>query len=169
MPQFQAESVADAAALTLLTENFRSPELSFRQAQGTYHPTYPLAEQFVPPHGVFLVVRGENKDDRADEASGAYVGCGGIRRLESADDEPVRFEVKHLWIQPSARGRGWGRMLLAELEQRAAHLGAAEVVLDTNVSLATAGALYQSTGYESIPSYNDNPNATHWYGKRLDT
>jgi hypothetical protein len=60
-------------------------------------------------------------------------------------------------------------MLLAELEQRAAHLGAAQVVLDTNVSLATAGALYHSTGYDSIPSYNDNPNATHWYGKRLDT
>ena len=91
--------------------------------------------------------------------SGAYVGCGGIRRLENAENEPVRFEVKHLWMQPSARGRGWGRMLLAELEQRAAHLGAAEVVLDTNVSLATAGALYQSTGYEAIPSYNDNPNA----------
>jgi GNAT superfamily N-acetyltransferase len=169
MPQFQAVSVADTAALTLLTEYFRSPELSFRQAQGTYHPTYPLAEQFVPPNGLFLVVLDETEDDRADEASGAYVGCGGIRRLENSENEPVRFEVKHLWLQPSARGRGWGRMLLAELEQRAAHLGAAQVVLDTNVSLATAGALYQSTGYDSIPSYNDNPNATHWYGKRLDT
>ncbi|WP_105034309.1 GNAT family N-acetyltransferase [Cryobacterium aureum] len=174
MPQFHDVSVADAAALTLLTEYFSSPELSFRQPQGTYHPTYPLAEQFVPPQGVFLVVLGDTDSGAhaGEDANGAYVGCGGIRRLagaegEQAESEPVRFEVKHLWLQPKTRGRGWGRMLLAELERRAADLGAAEVVLDTNVSLATAGALYQSTGYESIPSYNDNPNATHWYRKRL--
>ncbi|SDN81250.1 Acetyltransferase (GNAT) family protein [Cryobacterium flavum] len=171
MPQFHAVSVADAAALTLLTEYFSSPELSFRQPQGTYHPTYPLAEQFVPPQGIFLAVLDEPTSDgpAGNDASGAYVGCGGIRRLGSAEgeNEPVRFEVKHLWIQPTTRGRGWGRLLLAELERRAAELGGAEVVLDTNVSLATAGALYQSTGYESIPSYNDNPNATHWYCKRL--
>ncbi|TFD58732.1 N-acetyltransferase [Cryobacterium suzukii] len=166
MPQFHAVSVADAAALALLTEYFRSPELSFRQSHGSYHPTYPVAEQFVPPRGVFLVVL----DGQAgDDSGGAYVGCGGIRRLENAESEPVCFEVKHLWIQPRARGRGWGRMLLAELESRARDLGAAEMVLDTNASLSTAGALYHSTGYESTPSYNDNPNATHWYRKRLST
>ena len=164
MPQFHPVSVEDAAALALLTEYFRSPELSFRQSHGTYHPTYPVAEQFVPPQGVFLVVL----DGQAgDDSGGAYVGCGGIRRLETAASEPVCVEVKHLWIQPRARGRGWGRMLLAELESRAGELGAAEMLLDTNVSLATAGALYHSTGYESIPAYNDNPNATHWYRKRL--
>ncbi|MDJ0376666.1 GNAT family N-acetyltransferase [Cryobacterium sp. PH31-L1] len=179
MPQFHTVSVADAAALTLLTEYFRSPELAFRQPQGTYHPTYPVVEQFVPPQGVFLVVLGDTARDDSDSddadiddeakihSSGAYVGCGGIRRLDNAENEPVRFEVKHLWIQPTTRGRGWGRLLLAELERRAAELGGTEVVLDTNVSLATAGALYQSTGYENIPSYNDNPNATHWYSKRL--
>ena len=169
MLEFHAVSVTDTAALALLTEYFSSPELSFRQPHGTYHPAFPVAEQFVAPQGVFLVVLDEREDDQANEASGAYVGCGGIRRVENAGNESVRFEVKHLWMQPNTRGRGWGRMLLAELERRAAQLGAAEVVLDTNVSLATAGALYQSSGYESIPAFNANPNATHWYRKRLDT
>ncbi|WP_104200005.1 GNAT family N-acetyltransferase [Cryobacterium sp. Y29] len=164
MPQFLAVPVADAAALALLDEYFRSPELSFRQSHGTYHPTYPVAEQFVPPQGMFLVVF---DGQAANDAGGTYVGCGGIRRLQTAMSEPVCFEVKHLWMQPRARGRGWGRMLLAELESRASDLGAAEMVLDTNVSLSAAGALYHSTGYESISAYNDNPNATHWYRKRL--
>ena len=138
MPQFHAVSVADAAALTLLTEYFSSPELSFRQPQGTYHPTYPLAEQFVPPQGVFLVVLDEptSDDPPGADGGGAYVGCGGIRRLDDSESERVRFEVKHLWMQPKTRGRGWGRLLLAELERRAAELGGAEVVLDTNASLA---------------------------------
>ncbi|WP_104083016.1 GNAT family N-acetyltransferase [Cryobacterium sp. Y11] len=172
MPQFHAVSVADAHALTLLTEYFSSPELSFRQSQGAYQPTFPLAEQFVAPQGVFLVVLDPASGE--DAAGRRYIGCGGIRRLdginlERAENEPVRFEVKHLWMQPRARGRGWGRLLLAELEQRAASWGAAEVVLDTNKSLAAAGALYASTGYTKIEAYNDNPNATHWYRKRLGT
>jgi GNAT superfamily N-acetyltransferase len=170
MPQFHAVSVADPGALTLLTEYFRSRELSFPPSQGTYHPTYPVAEQFVPPLGVFLVVVDDADTGPVDdEASGASVGCGGIRRLATTDGEPVRFEAKHLWMQPRTRGRGWGRLLLAELERRAADLGAEEIVLDTNVSLAAAGALYQSTGYEGIPSYNDNPNATNWYRKMLSS
>jgi ribosomal protein S18 acetylase RimI-like enzyme len=166
MPQFHAVSVADAAALTLLTEYFSSPELSFRQSKGTYHPTFPLVEQFVPPQGVFLVVL--DLTSGVDSAGGRYVGCGGIRRLPQTEGEPVRFEVKHLWMQPQTRGRGWGRLLLAKLEQRAALWDAAEVVLDTNASLAAAGALYESAGYEKIEAYNDNPNATQWYRKRLE-
>ncbi len=40
-------------------------------------------------------------------------------------------------------------------------------MLDTNDSLAAAGALYRSAGFERIPPYNDNPNATAWYRKPL--
>jgi len=58
-------------------------------------------------------------------------------------------------------------MLLADLETRAATLGAAEVVLDTHHTLDAAGALYARSGYEQIEPYNDNPNATRWYRKAL--
>ena len=95
------------------------------------------------------------------------VGCGGIRRIaDTAAGEP-RFEVKHLFLRPVVRGRGAGKLLLRELESRAAAFGAEVVVLDTNASLEAAGGLYRSSGYRDVEPFNDNPNATNWYEKRL--
>jgi ribosomal protein S18 acetylase RimI-like enzyme len=116
----------------------------------------------VPPLGVFLVVEGVGPDGEA-----ADVGCGGIRRLETAVGGPVRFEVKHLWLEPHTRGLGYGRALLQELERRAVEFGARQLVLDTNDSLTAAGGLYRSSGFAQIAPYNDNPNATSWYAKEL--
>jgi ribosomal protein S18 acetylase RimI-like enzyme len=65
------------------------------------------------------------------------------------------------------RGRGAGKLLLRELESRAAAFGAEVVVLDTNASLEAAGGLYRSSGYRDVEPFNDNPNATNWYEKRL--
>jgi len=165
--------VSDAAAITLLTQYFSDRESSFPSEQGSYRPSFPTPGQFLPPLGVFLLV---SEDVHEGEGTGAntsghgaarrgFVGCGGIRRIEDSPAGAARFEVKHLWLQPAARGRGWGRMLLGELERRARAFGADEIVLDTNASLAAAGALYRSAGYAEIPAYNDNPNATNWYGK----
>jgi ribosomal protein S18 acetylase RimI-like enzyme len=162
MPEFRDVSVTDAGALALLTQYFSDRRSSFPPAQGSYRTTMPSPEQFLPPHGVFLLV----SEDTAEQAA-VFVGCGGIRRLEDSPAGGVRFEIKHLWLQEHVRGRGWGRALLGELERRALAFGAAEVVLDTNASLEAAGSLYRSAGYESIPSYNDNPNATNWYRKPL--
>jgi ribosomal protein S18 acetylase RimI-like enzyme len=116
----------------------------------------PDPKQFSPPFGVFLVM----------DEGGADIGCGGTRLLGDSD-VGVCFELKHLWIAPALRGRGLGRELLAELERRAKGFGARVLVLDTNASLDAAQGLYQSAGYQEIPAYNDNPNATHWFGKRV--
>lgn len=159
LPRFTPTPVTDATARSLLTAYFAERELSFPAEQGRYSPTFPPEEQFVPPAGVFLLL-GESEAD-------GYVGCGGIRRLEDTPMGPVRYEIKHLWLHPSTRGRGWGRAFLAELEARARGFGATEVVLDTNKSLTAAGALYASAGYAEIAAYNSNPNATTWYGKPL--
>ncbi len=150
MPDFTPAPVTDPIAHDLLSEYFHSRELSF--VGGEYSVSFPSPEQFDPPAGVFLVVRD----------GGHAVGCGGIRRLD-----PARYEVKHLFLRPETRGKGWGRELLAELERLAAGFGATEVVLDTNATLTAAGGLYQSMGYESVEPYNDNPNATNWYRKDL--
>ena len=45
--------------------------------------------------------------------------------------------------------------------------GRPSVVLDTNASLEAAGNLYRRAGYVDVAPYNDNPNATNWYAKRL--
>lgn len=151
MPTYRVTPVTDATAQALLTEYFAYRASTFPTPSG-YRATYPDSAQFTAPDGVFLVVH----------EFGEPLGCGGIRRLENA-----RFELKHLWLRPLARGRGLGRAVLKELERRAVRLGGTELVLDTNASLEAAGELYRSSGYESIEAYNDNPNATHWYRKSI--
>jgi len=160
MVTWRETQTTDAAAHALLTEYFTSRELGF--TGGTYTTTFPDPDRFVPPRGVFLVVEGE---DLAGEP--ADVGCGGIRRIDDGADGAVRYEVKHLWLQPHTRGLGYGRALLAELERRAREFGATELVLDTNNSLEAAGGLYRSAGFVNVEPYNDNPNATDWYAKSL--
>lgn len=153
MTEFRETSVTDAAAHALLTEYFDDRVATFPAAMGAYRTTFPRAEDFEPPNGVFLVIE-------------PGIGCGGIRRIESGP-ESVRFEIKHLWVQPTARGAGLGRALLRQLEARARKLGATDLVLDTNASLEAAGGLYRAEGFAETEPYNDNPNATHWYRKVL--
>ena len=157
--RFREVDVTSAEALTLLDAYFAERAAGFPVEQGEYRPTYPTAEQFTPPAGVFLVV--EDDDD-------GVIGCGGVRRIQRRPETyEVRFEVKHLWLAPAARGKGAGRQLLAELERRAVEFGAQELVLDTNASLEAAGGLYRSSGYVDIEPYTANPNATNWNGKRV--
>lgn len=151
---------SDPVAHHLLSEYFASRELGFTGARG-YTIVHPGDAQFTPPNGVFLVVEGDDKGD------GDALGCGGVRRIEPGTEGEVWFEVKHLWVEPRGRGQGLGRRLLSELEARAIGFGATNAVLDTNASLEAAAGLYRSSGYEAIEPYNDNPNATNWYGKKL--
>ena len=157
MATFREASVTDAAAHDLLIDYFEARAHGFPAGPYAYLRSFPRPEQFLAPRGVFLVV----------EHDGADVGCGGIRAIESDAPAERRFEVKHLWLEPPARGMGLGRALLDELERRARDLGATELVLDTNASLQAAAGLYSTSGFGAIPPYNDNPNATDWYGKRL--
>lgn len=145
----------DPRSRELLAEYFAMRGEAFPEGQ-TYRPVFPEAAVFTPPAGVFLVAVDDGRD----------VGCGGIRRIADGPDG-IRYEVKHLYLRPETRGRGWGRALLDALETRAREWGAAETVLDTHHTLAAAGGLYAGSGYAAIEPYNDNPNATRWYGKPL--
>jgi len=127
-----------------------------RTLPGGFDPSHSVPapdEELRPPRGDFLV---------CVDRDGEPVGCGALRR-----DAPGAFEIKRMWVRPSARGRGLGRVILEGLERRAAELGASEVVLDTSEHLPAALALYRSAGYEEIPAYNDNPYASHWFKKEL--
>jgi ribosomal protein S18 acetylase RimI-like enzyme len=155
MVEFVDVPVTDERAHAMLLEYFADRAASFPASHGKYTVTMPEPDRFTPPNGVFLLLT---------DARGAF-GCGGIRRLPAEEDQPIRFEVKHIWVQPRGRGIGAGRAMLAELESRAAAFGAGEVVLDTNASLTAAGNLYRTSGYREIAPYNDNPNATNWFAK----
>jgi ribosomal protein S18 acetylase RimI-like enzyme len=166
MPRFRETSVSSPDAAALLTEYFIERERTFPSAQGSYTTTLPDATAFVPPRGVFVVVDGDPTVSTAGPSSEPRA-CGGIRLLSPSASGAVRYEVKHLFVRPTGRGHGLGRALLDELERRASAFGADEIVLDTNDSLAAAGGLYRSAGYETIEPYNANPNATTWYGKAV--
>lgn len=143
-------------ARALLEEYFAFRTAGFTAIGVRYSAVLPEARVFTPPAGLFLL---------AVDADVA-VGCGGIRRLPDAP-AGARWELKHLYLRESARGHGWGRMLLDALELRARAFGAAELVLDTHHSLDAAAALYRSAGFTAIEPYNDNPNATVWLAKPL--
>ncbi|PCN48291.1 PadR family transcriptional regulator [Curtobacterium sp. 'Ferrero'] len=134
-------------------------ERTFPSTQGTYSRKRTPASEFVPPTGVFVVAYED----------GEPVGCGGLRRIadDRTDGGPVdvRFEVKHVYVSPAGRGRGVATAVMDELERRGAAMGATSIVLDTNDSLAAAGAMYRSRGYERVAPFNENPNATAWYRK----
>ncbi|WP_165066886.1 GNAT family N-acetyltransferase [Marisediminicola senii] len=176
MVTFRTAAVTEDSSVTLLTEYFASRAQSFPAGMGEYRTAFPSPTQFVPPRGVFLIVQDDTPRPGAGDENGvdaaasapADVGCGGIRLLDHSAGV-TRFEVKHLWLQPHLRGRGFGRLLLEELESRARAFGASEVVLDTNVAQEAAAGLYRNAGYVEIAAYNDNPNATHWFAKNLTT
>jgi GNAT superfamily N-acetyltransferase len=109
------------------------------------------SEELISPNGVFFVAF----------LAGQPVGCGAVRKLDD-----VTAEIKRMWTDPAARGRGVARALLTKLEGAARELGTRAVRLDTSAHLPEAVALYHSSGYEAIPAYNDNPYAAHWFEKR---
>lgn len=157
VPTFAETPVDAPRARDVLDAYVRERADGFAQRSRAYTPAAPDPALFTPPAGVFLLV--------VDE-TGTDVGCGGIRRLDDGAAGP-RYEVKHLYLSPAIRGRGWGTELLAELEERARSFGAGELVLDTHHSLEAAAALYRRAGFVETPPFNDNPNASRWYAKLL--
>jgi GNAT superfamily N-acetyltransferase len=157
VPRFVPTPTTDPVAVDLLQAYFASRALGFTTHPGGYRINHPPPESFVPPAGIFLVL----EDD-----DGRPVGCGGLRRIEDVDGAST-LEVKHIWIEPTSRGRGLSRQLMGELERCAYDLGAVQLVLDTNESLIAAQRLYRSSGYEETTPYNDNKSATHWFKKTL--
>ena len=148
-------SPADPLTAALLEAYFAERAAGFA-VPGGYRTVSPDPAVFTPPDGVFL---------RLGSDDGSALACGGIRLLA---DEPGRtYEVKHLFVAPAGRGRGFGRDLLTLLEGHARAQGATRLVLDTNRSLVAAGGLYRSSGFVTVAPYNENPNATDWYAKTL--
>jgi len=161
MVTFVSTPVDDPLAHEMLSAYFAERDATFPRA-GAYRTVFPDPPRFLNPNGDFVI--------GYDDDTEIGLACGGIRLLEAESSEVgplMRFEIKHLWVHQDARGRGLGRALLTELESRAAGLGGRVVVLDTNESLQAAGGLYRSSGYTGVAPYNDNPNATHWFRKRL--
>jgi putative acetyltransferase len=96
------------------------------------------AAMFEPPDGVFVVLRD----------GGHAVACGGVARFDER-----RGELKRMYVVPAARGRGLGRLLLAELEQHARALGYTSLVLETGDRQEAALGLYRDARFVPRPCW----------------
>jgi GNAT superfamily N-acetyltransferase len=68
------------------------------------------------------------------------------------------WELKRLWVHPSARGFALGRRLTQAVLDRACAAGRKAVYLDTAPSsMAAAHRLYGEMGFVPCAAYNDNP------------
>jgi putative acetyltransferase len=97
--------------------------------------------------------------------NGAAVGCGAVRRLDE-----TTAEIKRMYVDPSFRGRGIGRALVAALEHEARLVGVTTIVLETGTRLVSAIKLYEAMGYAQIPlfgEYLSSPNTSLCFGKSL--
>ncbi|GAA4813700.1 GNAT family N-acetyltransferase [Nocardioides caeni] len=121
---------------------------------------------FDPPEGLFVV----GYDAGSHGSAGAPVATGAWRRSPvQVLDGTSAVEVKRMFVVPEARGRGFARAVLAELEDTAGAAGHDTVILETGLRQPEAIALYLSAGYVEIPGfgyYRDAP-LSRCYGKRL--
>ena len=125
-----------------------------------------LGPGFVPSVGIFA-------SDRDFEGPGAAwvvlyedgrpVACGGLRPLGDGAGE-----LKRMFVTASARGRGIGRRLLAELEERARAAGMRRLRLLTTDVLAEARGLYASAGYRTLAAPVVEGRQDYWLERELE-
>ena len=77
------------------------------------------------------------------------VGCGAFKPYS---DDAV--EIKRMFVSPEFRGRKIGAEILSALEKWASELGYRECILETGQKQKAAVRLYQISGYEVIPNYD---------------
>jgi GNAT superfamily N-acetyltransferase len=121
-------------------------------------PIDPL--MFEPPHGTFFV----GYLDDVPVATGAW-----RRGSVEAFGTTTTAEIKRMYVAPSARGQGLARQILAHLEETARASGIEALILETGLRQPEAIALYETSGYTSIPAfghYRDSP-ICRCFGKPL--
>ncbi|WP_147796391.1 GNAT family N-acetyltransferase [Cellulomonas sp. Y8] len=115
-------------------------------------------EEFAPPHGALVLVL----EDGEPVAGGAFrrrwepehgdavrLADPGARDAEGAPAVPT-VELKRIWTHEAHRRRGLARVVLAELEARAAAAGYPRVYLTTGPKQPEAVGLYLAAGYTPL-------------------
>lgn len=97
-------------------------------------------------------------DRDLDDIEGTYLENGGEFLVGTLDGEVVAMgalrrisereaELRRMRVEPEFQKQGFGRMMLARLEERAVELGVSTLELDTTVQQTGARRLYEGAGY----------------------
>ncbi len=97
---------------------------------------------YVPPEGRLLLAWDQ----------GQVAGCVALRKI----DREIR-EMKRLYVRPSFRRLGVGRVLALAIIQEARKIGYSRMRPDTVPSMKDAQATYESLGFQKIAPYCPNP------------
>lgn len=96
--------------------------------------------------------------------NGELAGCCALRPLDGCDYANAA-EMKRLFVRPSFRGLGIGRLLTEAILDAARAAAYSCVLLDTLDDMEAARALYEDLGFVEIPPYYHNPHAGAHYLK----
>ena len=130
-----------------------------------------LPGEYAPPEGrLFLAISdspsldmqtGGDLESSASSASSASstsstsclpAGSIALRKMDATS-----CEMKRLYIRPEFRGHGIGRALAEAVIAAAREIGYQRMRLDTLPEMSRAQILYESLGFNEIPSYRFNP------------
>lgn len=161
----QVERLLGASLVSFAIENPSSADATWcfeqyfaelaNRFEGGFDPRLSISadrDELSPPAGVLVVGRLRSRP----------VGCGALKFHKG---QPA--ELKRMWLDPSVRGLGVGRRLLAELERHARNARVRTLRLETNRALVEAIDLYKRSGYVEVDAFNAEPYAHHWFEKRL--
>ena len=122
--------------------------------QGFDQELLDLPGDYARPRGALLLA----------SVDGALAGCCALRPLD-ASDYANAAEMKRLFVRPSYRRLGLGRLLTEAILDAAHAAGYRCVLLDTLDDMESARALYEDLGFVEIPPYYHNPHAGAHYLK----
>lgn len=120
-----------------------------------------FAESLYPPESNFLLDIATL--ERPEVAF--YVARDGERAVGIAglvtEAGASRGELKRMFVDPAARGRGVAAALLERIEADASARGLTEIVLETGDLHDAAQALYTRHGYREIPQFGQYVGEAH--------
>lgn len=118
-------------------------DLSF---QGFEAELAQLPGEYAAPRGALVIAL----------VNGQLAGCCALRPLDNVDYANAG-EMKRLFVKPSFRRFGLGRLLAQAVLDAATKNGFSCVLLDTLSDMEAARALYEDLGFEEIEPYYHNP------------
>jgi GNAT superfamily N-acetyltransferase len=137
-----ASSPADFAAGAELIAAYRKEFYEVLCLQNIDQELLELELRYSPPDSRFFLLKEAEK----------IVGCAILKRLS---EEAV--ELKRMYLQAEARGRGYSKLLLQHCIQTARDLGFRRMLLDTEPVMATAIQLYERFGFQRCEPYYNSP------------
>jgi GNAT superfamily N-acetyltransferase len=90
------------------------------------------------PRGVYYLL----------ELDGAIIGMGALHQIRGKAGE-----IKRMYVRPAYRGKGYGKVLLQQLLEKAKEFGHHSVYLDSGRFMTAAHKLYRSFGFVECRGY----------------